>query len=100
MNIFSAEDIARIKRRLAQNPEIVEAILKKRAKVREKLIIQKSGLATWGHYFICPSCGVRLIYDYDCNDHFDCPNCGTHLEFDFDCDCDCCDGDCDCDDKE
>ena len=77
MNIFSAEDIARIKRRLAQNPEIVEAILKKRAKVREKLIIQKSGLATWSHYFICPKCGVRLIYDYDCNDHFDCPNCGN-----------------------
>lgn len=45
------------------------------ANVRRKLYIQKSGLATWSHYFVCPLCGVRLIYDYDNNESFTCPNC-------------------------
>lgn len=76
MQIYSSEDIARIKKRIQENPAFVKSVEEKTANVRRKLIIQKTGLATWGHYFSCPKCGGKLIYDYDCNDHFDCPNCG------------------------
>ena len=75
MQMFSSEDIARIKRRISANPEFVSKVEEDTANVRRKLIIQKSGLATWGHYFTCPKCGAPLIYDYDCNDHFACSNC-------------------------
>ncbi len=76
MQIYSSEDIARIRKRLSENPDFVKNIEDETANVRRKLIIQKSGLATWGHYFSCPKCGGRLTYDYDCNEHFDCSNCG------------------------
>ena len=79
MQIFSAEDIARIKKRISENPEFVKSVEDETANVRRKLYIQKTGLATWAHYFSCPVCGARLTFDYDCNDHFDCPNCGKSV---------------------
>lgn len=77
MQMFSSEDIARIKKRISDNPKFVSNVEKKTENIRRKLIIQKSGLATWGHYFTCPKCGGKLVYDYDCNDHFDCSVCGN-----------------------
>ena len=79
MSIFSKEDIARIKERFLKSPQMIERIEKDTLNVRRKLYIQKTGLATWSHYFSCPKCGTRLTFDYDCNDHFDCPNCGESV---------------------
>ena len=73
---FSQSDIARIKERLDNNSELLNHIETYTAKVREKLHIQKSGLATWSHYFVCPACGVRFVFDYDNNTAFTCVNCG------------------------
>ena len=76
MQIYSSEDIARIKKKMQENPAFVKKVEDETANVRRKLYIQKTGLATWSHYFSCPKCGTRLTFDYDCNEHFDCPNCG------------------------
>lgn len=77
MKIFSAEDRARIAARMKDNPKIIEMIESYTKDMRNKLYIQKTGLATWSHYFSCPVCGVKLTFDYYCNEHFDCPNCGS-----------------------
>ena len=79
MQIFNAEDIERIRRRIAANPEFVKSLECSTADIRRKLYIQKTGLATWSHYFSCPKCGSKLTFDYDCNEYFDCPNCGARV---------------------
>ena len=77
MELFTREDCARIAQRMKNNPKMLEKIERETRDVRQKLYIQKTGLATWSHYFSCPVCGVRLTFDYYCNEHFDCPNCGS-----------------------
>ena len=77
MELFTKEDKARIAAKMKAHPLVLEIIEKKTEDVRQKLYIQKSGLATWSHYFTCPVCGVRLTFDYYCNEHFDCPRCGS-----------------------
>ena len=77
MKIFSSEDIARIKERMAKNPRYIEVIERDTKDVRTKLYIQKTGIATWSHYFTCPKCGVSLVFDYYNNESFTCKNCGS-----------------------
>ena len=77
MQIFNSEDIARIRARMAKNPKYIEIIEKKIRDVKNELHIQKTGMATWSHYFVCPKCGQRLIFDYYNNDSFTCSNCGN-----------------------
>ena len=77
MELFTKEDRERIAAKMKARPQVLEMIEKKTEDVRRKLYIQKSGLATWSHYFSCPKCGVRLTFDYYCNEHFDCPRCGS-----------------------
>ena len=77
MELFTKEDKARIRERIGKNPEFLEMIESSTADVRKKLYIQKTGLATWSHYFSCPICGSKLTFDYYCNEHFDCPRCGS-----------------------
>jgi len=76
MQIYTSEDRARIASRMKNNPTILKQIEDTTADIRKKLYIQKTGLATWSHYFVCPKCGVRLIFDYYNNESFTCPNCG------------------------
>ena len=75
MQIYTQDDVSRIKERMARNPAVLSMIDKSTVDIRNKLYIQKTGIATWVHYFSCPKCGVRLTFDYYCNEHFDCPNC-------------------------
>ena len=75
VNIFSNIDIERIKSRMSKCPHYIEIIERDTSDIRKKLYIQKSGLATWSHYFTCPVCGIRLTFDYYNNTEFHCPNC-------------------------
>lgn len=75
MQIFTSEDKARIRERMSKNPHYASLIESTTKDVRNKLYIQKTGLATWSHYFVCPKCGVRLTFDYYNNESFTCPNC-------------------------
>ena len=75
MQIFTKDDINRIRERMLNNPAYVERIDLETADVRKRLHIQKSGIGTWYHYFTCPVCGTRLSFDYDNNESFTCPNC-------------------------
>lgn len=77
MELFTKEDKARIASRISKNPAFVEMIENKTRDVRNKLYIQKTGLATWSHYFSCPVCGAKLIFNYYDNEHFECKNCGA-----------------------
>ena len=78
MEMFTASDKARIRERMSKNPAILDMIEKNTENMRQRLYIQKTGLATWSHYFSCPDCGSRLTFDYFCNEHFDCPRCGSN----------------------
>ena len=75
LQIFTKEDICRIKERMAHNPAYLEKINSNTKDVRKKLYIQKTGIGTWYHYFTCPECGTRLTFDYYNNESFTCPNC-------------------------
>ena len=77
MNIFSSIDIDRIRERVRQHPKYIEKIEQSTRDVRAKLHIQKSGLATWYHYFTCSKCGTRLRFDYNDSERFVCPECGA-----------------------
>ena len=77
MNIFSKTDIEKIKNRVRKYPEYIEKIERNTRDVRRKLYIQKTGIATWYHYFTCPHCGTRLTFNYDDNEHFVCPECSN-----------------------
>ena len=76
MEIFSKEEIERIRERVRKNPRFVEKIEKNTKDVRSKRYIQKSGLATWYHYFTCSHCGTRLTFDYNNSEYYTCPECG------------------------
>ena len=76
MKIFSKEDIERIRRRAKEDTCFIERIEKNTKEVRGKLYIQKSGVATWYHYFTCPHCGTRLTFDYNNSEYYTCPECG------------------------
>lgn len=76
MRIFTDNEILRIKKRVKEKPEYIEKIERRTKEVREKTYIQKTGLATWYHYFVCDDCGTRLVFDYRNSDYFICPECG------------------------
>lgn len=65
-----------IRERVARDPSYLEWIDRETADVRRKRYIQKSGIATWVHYYVCPKCAVKLNYDYDDSEHYTCPLCG------------------------
>ena len=73
--MFSDEEIEGIRAKVAAHPEYIAALDRTTADLRRKLYIQKTGRATWSHYFICPHCSVRLIYDYDDPINYECPSC-------------------------
>ena len=74
--IFSERDIEIIRKRVENHPEYITKIENSTSNVRRKLYIQKTGLATWYHYFTCPECGTRLSFNYNDNERFVCPECG------------------------
>lgn len=76
MSILSENDIEKIRKMVKDHPEYIEIIERRTKDVRRKLHIQKTGLATWYHYFTCPECGTRLKFNYDDNEKFICSECG------------------------
>ena len=79
MEMFSASEVARLREKAKKYPEYVEALDTATADLRRKLYIQKTGKATWSHYYVCPDCGVRLIFDYDDPHRYQCPACKNYL---------------------
>ncbi len=75
MELFSESELQSIRKRASRHPEYIKALDGLTADLRRKLYIQKTGRATWSHYFICPHCSVRLIYDYDDPLNYECPAC-------------------------
>ena len=77
MRFFNSEDIARIRERVNNDPAYLTMLDEQTRDVRKKRYIQKTGLATWSHYYVCPRCAVKLDYDYYDSEHYTCPLCGT-----------------------
>ena len=75
MQFFTQENLEEIRERMEKRPALVKKLSDSIAPVEKKLMIQKSGLATWSHYFSCPKCGTALSFDYDNNESFTCPGC-------------------------
>lgn len=72
---FTPQEISLIQLKAKQNPAYLEGILYRHSDLLNHLYIQKTAIATWPHYFICPQCSVKLIYDYDNPDEYTCPLC-------------------------
>ena len=79
MEMFSKAELLAIKEKAARHPEVIAALDKETADLRRKLYIQKTGRATWSHYYVCPDCGVRLLFNYDDPLHYECPACHNIL---------------------
>ncbi len=73
---FTQSDIEIIRRKAAKRPDIIKNILDKTLNLHKELHIQKSGLATWGHYYMCPYDTVSLKFDYSDSKNHKCPVCG------------------------
>lgn len=57
-----------------------DALLAATAELRSKpLMIQRTALATWGHYYACPDHAVQLKHELDRPDSFECPVDGARL---------------------
>ncbi len=72
---FTPQEISLIQLKAKQNPAYLEGILHRHSDLLNHLYIQKTAIATWPHYFICPQCSVKLIYDYHNPDEYTCPLC-------------------------
>ena len=46
------------------------------------LLIPETGCADWSHYYFCPDCSVRLVFDLDSPEDHVCPSCGRHFSDD------------------
>ncbi|PKE27867.1 alginate lyase [Rahnella sp. AA] len=79
MKQFSQNEMQGIRERLHNFQHVIHALEKENAVVLEHpLIVQKTALATWNHYYYCPQHGMRLEWRYDSPKSHRCPEDG-HL---------------------
>ena len=77
MVLFSEEERVRLRKRLEADQTILEGLRKGCERVmRHGVKVPKTGIATWGHYFVCPIDSAPLIYDYASDRDYRCPQCG------------------------
>lgn len=74
---FTPQEISLIQQKAQNNSAYLEGILHRHNDLLNHLYIQKTAIATWPHYFICPKCSVKLIYDYHNPDEYACPLCNN-----------------------
>ena len=72
---FTPQEIQNIQFKARQNANYLNGILQRHSDLLDHLYIQETAIATWPHYFICPKCSVKLIYDYNNPDEYTCPLC-------------------------
>ncbi len=77
MVLFSEKEIARFRERLREDDSILAGLRKGCERVKRFGIkVPKTGIATWGHFFVCPEDSATLLYDYENDRDYRCPSCG------------------------
>lgn len=70
---LTEKELQAIREKSDRDPRYLENILRITEEFRQKLYIQKTGRATWSHYYLCPTHGVALRYDPFDPKHYECP---------------------------
>ena len=73
MFLLTNQEIENLRKKAKEHPEFIKCIEDNNKDVSEKIYIQTSAIATWGHYFLCPEHTVNLIYDHMNPDEYVCP---------------------------
>lgn len=75
---LNEEEIERLRKLAAAKPHLTESMRKAAEEaLREPVTVPESGIANWGHYYVCPACSVGLRFDPHDRFHHVCPQCGT-----------------------
>jgi len=60
---FTQEEIGALREKVARKPAYLDLLKAKCEPFFEPIEVQKTGLASWSHYYSCPIHSTRLIYD-------------------------------------
>lgn len=78
---FTEKEILHIREKAAIFPKVLEQL---KEDVKEVLagsvLVPKTGIGNWYHYYFCPDCSVKLVFDRNDGRHHRCPSCGRVLE--------------------
>lgn len=73
MIAFTENELKKIRERARNNPKFIEKIEADTKDVRDKVYIQKTALATWEQFYLCPKHTVQLKLNYYDSKHHVCP---------------------------
>lgn len=74
MKQFTTQQLILLKKRAAQQPQVIEHLKAQNAVVLNSPVqVPETAIATWNLYYFCPDHGVRLVWDRDCATRHRCP---------------------------
>ncbi len=74
---FNEAECSRIRQRSRQYPETLKKLKETVFQTFQgRIIVPKTGIANWTHYFYCPDCSVSLTFDRNSPESHTCPSCG------------------------
>lgn len=74
---FTSEEVKKLRSKSDAYPLTLEKLKRSVDEVfRGEVIVPKTGIANWTHYYFCPDCSVELIHKRNRPEHHVCPGCG------------------------
>lgn len=74
---FTAGEVQKLRRKSSDYPCTIEKLKNMVGEVFEReLIVPKTGIANWTHYYFCPDCSIQLLHKRNSPKAHVCPNCG------------------------
>lgn len=74
---FTGEEVGKLRKKSKDYPCTIEKLKKGVEEVfKGELIVPKTGIANWTHYYYCPDCSVQLTHRRDSPKTHVCPSCG------------------------
>ena len=74
---FTQEERKKLRTKVLRYPQVMEKL---RGQVEHlmsgPILVPKTGVANWTHYYYCEDCSVRLLVDRDSEKKHVCPQCG------------------------
>lgn len=77
---FTGEEVERLKKRSSDYPHTIEKLKSSVEEIfKGEVIVPKTGIANWTHYYFCPDCSVQLIHKRNSPKSHVCPNCKNNF---------------------
>lgn len=77
---FTEKEIRHLQKKAEVFPEALGQLKQGVKEVMENpVLVPKTGIGNWYHYYFCPSCSVQLTFDRHDSRHHRCPACGRVL---------------------